>query len=558
MPLRTLRSHPSPLYRLPGKALVLIACALAVLLTTALLAVFAWRDRAATVERVATVATTAGMLVAEHAARLVETSDLILRRAMEMAGPPGAPLPADRATWERLGELARATPYVTAIWLGDAEGNAVLTTHDFPTPRLSAADRDYFQAHKAGGPGAGEEGLFVGRLDSSRYDNAPAVVLSRALRNADGGLRGFATVTVSQRYFRELYRGIDIGFPATVSLMRADGTVLVREPPDGSEGADGGGGAADGKAVTAQRAIDRFGLRTEVSIGHDAVLLPWRGRLDTYVSYGVLALLIVAGMGALAMQRARREREAEDALQRAYDTLEERVHQRTAELQDANARLEGAVADKEILLKEVQHRVKNNLTVICSLLRLQAGRLDERARFAFDESLRRIQSMSLVHELLYRSPEPARINFADYLRQLSDSLLRAAGASPVRVVVEADDWIVDVDRAMPLALIASELISNALRHAFPDGHAGTVRIALHPDGDGVTINGVTMAVSDDGIGLPADLPAPANARRRGGLGLMLVQSLANQAHAALHIDRVGGTTFTLTLSTAERRSSKAA
>ncbi|HYH18233.1 MAG TPA: histidine kinase dimerization/phosphoacceptor domain -containing protein, partial [Azospirillum sp.] len=385
MPLRTLRSHPSPLYRLPGTALVLIACTLAVLLTTALLAAFAWRDRSATVERVATIATTAGMLVAEHAARLVETSDLILRRAVELAGPPGAPLPADRATWERLAELARSTPYVTALWLGDARGNAVLSTHDFPTPRLNAADRDYFQAHAAG-----DAGLFLGRLDSSRYDNAPAVVLSRALRNADGSLRGFATVTVSPRYFRELYRGIDVGFPTVVSLMRADGTVLLREPAEG---------AGSGEAVTAQRTIERFGLRTEVAIGHDDALMPWREQVDTYISYGVLALLIVAGMGALALQRAKREREAENALQRAYDTLEERVHQRTAELQDANARLEGAVADKEILLKEVQHRVKNNLTVICSLLRLQAGRLDERARFAFDESLRRIQSMSLVHEL---------------------------------------------------------------------------------------------------------------------------------------------------------------
>ncbi|WP_431855742.1 sensor histidine kinase [Azospirillum sp.] len=535
MPLRTFRSHPSPLYRLPGTLLVMIACALSILLTAGLLGVFAWRDRDAAMDRATGVAANVSLLVAEHAARLIQIGDLTLRRAIELAGPPGAPLPVDRAAWGRLAEIAGAAPQVVSIWIGDAEGNAVLGSREYPAPRLSAADRDYFQAARtATGPVP-----FIGRIQASRDGTGELLVLSRPLPAEPGGFRGFVTVTLSPARFGEIYRAFDIGYRTIVTLERADGAVLAHE--SGGEGADDS--PNDGEAITAKRAVEGYGLVAGVAIPLSSVRAEWRSRLGTYAAYGLGAELVVIGIGLLALQRARREREAEDALQHAYDTLEEHVRQRTGELEDANHRLEGALADKEILIKEVQHRVKNNLQVICSLLRLQAARLDERSRLAFDESLRRIQSMSLVHELLYRSNEPARINVADYLRQLCDSLARASGPTPVRVSVEAEGWILDVDRAMPLALIASELVSNALRHAFPDGHAGHVMVTLRPGTDGMR-----MEVHDDGVGLPADLPpAPTAGKRRGGLGLMLVQSLARQAHADLRIERGGGTRFILTI-----------
>ncbi|NYZ16294.1 sensor histidine kinase [Azospirillum sp. RWY-5-1] len=262
---------------------------------------------------------------------------------------------------------------------------------------------------------------------------------------------------------------------------------------------------------------------------------------------GILALAAVLGVGAVALHRGRREREAEDALRDSYDLLEERVRQRTTELQDANARLEAAVADREVLLKEVQHRVKNNLQVICSLLRLQSARLDERSRHGFDESLRRIQSMSLLHDLLYRSDQPARINYAQYLRALCDQLARAGGPSPVRLTVEAEDWDLDVDQVTPLALIASELVSNALHHAFPDNHAGEVMVRLARDE-----TGMTLSVRDNGVGLPPDQPFPGDRRRR-GLGLVLVQALAQQAGAKVRLDRESGTHFALTVPAANER-----
>lgn len=222
------------------------------------------------------------------------------------------------------------------------------------------------------------------------------------------------------------------------------------------------------------------------------------------------------------------------------------LEERAAELERANARLAAAVQDREILLREVQHRVKNNLQVICSLLRLQSARLDAGSRRGFDESLRRIQSMSLVHDLLYRSDRPARINYGEYLRALCEQLVRSGGPTAVSVEVRAVDWDLDVDQATPLALIASELVSNALLHAYPTGQSGIVEVCLdRRDG------GTALLVRDRGIGLPHAVTSPGAVRRR-GLGLILVEALARQVDATVTIDRTGGTTFRLTLPAAGR------
>ncbi|MBP2313653.1 sensor histidine kinase [Azospirillum soli] len=547
MPLRALRSHPSPLYRLPGTALVLIACILAMLLTIGLSSIFAWRDREATFRHATDIAGNVGLLVAEHAARLVETSDLILRQTIQLAGPPDAPLPTDRATWERITALIPTTPYLTSVWLIGPDGGVAMSTRQFPPPNINVADRDYFQAIKVG------EERVISAVDDNRYSGGPLIVLLRPLPAPSGQFRGAAAVAVSPRYVRDIYQSFDIGYARSITLRKADGTILLRET-EGTAGASADRG--DGTAIAVQWPVDDTGLSAEVAIPRASIVEHWRKRLWAYASYSLAAVAMVTVIGALAIQRARREREAEDALQHAYDTLEERVHRRTAELERTNAQLEAALTDKEVLLKEVQHRVKNNLQVISSLLRLQAARIDEKARRGFDESLRRIQSMSLLHELLYRSDQPARIDFATYLRQLCDGLVRSGNPTGARLTIETQPWTVDVDQATPLALIASELVSNALLHAFPNGHPGTVSVELLPDAEGMR-----MTVRDDGVGLPPGVPSPQ--RRSGGLGLVLVQALTQQAGATLHIDRGSGergngTAFTVSIPANGARHSKAA
>ena len=218
------------------------------------------------------------------------------------------------------------------------------------------------------------------------------------------------------------------------------------------------------------------------------------------------------------------------------------MRDRTAQRQ-LEAQLRASLQDKDVLLKEVYHRVKNNLQVVCSLLDLQADALaDPQARAVFDDCQRRIQAMALVHEALYQSRSLARVHVGDYARRLAVDLLRAQSVEleRLRLTVEADEVWLPAEKAVPCGLILNELLTNCVKHAFPGGRAGEIRLAVRADAGAQ----VTLLVGDDGVGYP---PA-VDLRQTDSLGLQLVCLLTEQLGGTIALERQGGTAVTVRFS----------
>ena len=213
-------------------------------------------------------------------------------------------------------------------------------------------------------------------------------------------------------------------------------------------------------------------------------------------------------------------------------------------------RLRATLREKEVLLEEVHHRVKNNLQVITSLLGLQARSIkDSATRIKFDESRYRIQAMAILHEILDESSSLAEIDFADYIQRLAAHLVRSYGASGrIRMRLLLDPLSCHRDVALPCGLIVNEVLSNALKYAFPGGKAGEVQIELRREPGG----GVHLRIADSGIGLPRGCDWETSPT----LGLRLVRTLARQIEASLQVNSGNGTAFSITFRDGLRNGSK--
>ena len=212
-----------------------------------------------------------------------------------------------------------------------------------------------------------------------------------------------------------------------------------------------------------------------------------------------------------------------------------------SELKQAEERLQAALHEKEVMLKEIHHRVKNNLQVISSLVDLQADAIDNPALSGLFQDVRdRVRSMALVHETLYRSDNLAHVEFAEYATSLLDNLWRSHGSSANRIRLKLDLQAVSltVGKAVPCGLILNELAVNALKHAFTDRDEGEVTVMLHTKPGGH----VSLCVCDNGIGLPTGL----DWRQSRSLGLRLVQMLTGQLNGTMEVKSNGGTEFRIT------------
>jgi two-component sensor histidine kinase/CheY-like chemotaxis protein len=217
----------------------------------------------------------------------------------------------------------------------------------------------------------------------------------------------------------------------------------------------------------------------------------------------------------------------------------EKLRQEVAERRAVEKALRTSLAEKEVLLKEVHHRVKNNLQIVSSLLSLQALKFDDALSAAFMDSQARVRAMALVHEKLYRSGDLSRIYFPDYLRQLSTFLLQAyrPKGKAVDSDIQCHDLCLPVDFAIPCGLIVNELFTNSLKHAFPGRSSGTIRLRASQEG-----SQAHLVVEDDGVGFPPDFVV----EQAESLGLQLVTNLTHQLSGTLTVDSdPSGSRFTL-------------
>jgi PAS domain S-box-containing protein len=210
------------------------------------------------------------------------------------------------------------------------------------------------------------------------------------------------------------------------------------------------------------------------------------------------------------------------------------------ERKKAEDRLQESLQEKEVLLREIHHRVKNNMQVISSLLNLQSRQIkDPDVLEMFKESQRRIRSMALIHERLYQSSDLSRIEFSQYLRNLATHLFHSyqVDASRVQLRIEAEEVHLNVNTAIPCGLIVNELVSNALKHGFPEGRSGELDIDLRR----VAGDGYVLRVKDDGVGFPEGL----DFRKTETLGMQIVSTLVSQIDASIDLVRDKGTEFTI-------------
>jgi two-component sensor histidine kinase len=291
--------------------------------------------------------------------------------------------------------------------------------------------------------------------------------------------------------------------------------------------------------------------------------------LDQGIVYGVLSggtivsLLLFGLFRSLLNIQARKQKDI--ALKQAHEELEQRVAVRTEELRRANEFLQAEIIErkrsdeavrnslreKESLLKEIHHRVKNNLQIVSSLLRLQSAQIDNPiGKAAMQDMQNRVRSMAIIHEHLYRSENFSQVDMSAYIQTLCHKLMQAMVVRPDAILLHLDMVPVhlEIDQAIPCGLLLNELVCNSFKHAFPQGRKGEVRVELRPVDEGRQIH---LRVSDNGVGLPADF----DIKHLNSLGLELASDLASQIRGRLEIGPGPGATFDVVFTLGNRMES---
>lgn len=325
-------------------------------------------------------------------------------------------------------------------------------------------------------------------------------------------------------------------------LEASAGSVVSLPTPEGGYALGAIAGGAD-ILVSAQRTARESGaLRTMILEISGLVLLLGAGLVGVTLAANIVLVWPLRRL-TYSVQKWQIEGVFDTRITRSMPLELQRLGQAftraTRRLSRHEARLKKAMAHQELLMREIHHRVKNNLQIVASLLNLQASRIsnpDVRAEFALARD--RVRALATLHRTLYAEDRLDSLNMASFLKELCDQTLHIAGeesAARITLDVVADDFSMNPDQAVPLALIVTEIVTNSIKYAFPDGRHGTIAVRLTLQGPNVM-----LSVSDDGIGCLID---PASAADQHGIGLKLIRGFARQLNAEFEKNCEHGTRY---------------
>lgn len=434
---------------------------------------------------------------------------------------------------QRLKEIAEGSDLPWGIALIDPNGrlrNSTTGQHE-----VDLSDRPYFTALRDG-----HSGIYIGHAVMGRTSGEQSIPVAR--RRKGEGFDGVIVVSVRAETLISFFEKLKIDDQTIASVAKADGGVLARSPPippvvlgpetpfmraiaRSNSGTYAGTAGADGVERTyAFAQVGDLPLYAVYGFSLNRVVEHWRHDMYIAGAFALLGaiLLWIAGNRAVAVRRHR-------------DELAAQVEARTAELRSA-------LAEKNVLLREVHHRVKNNLSMIVAMVRIVGRGAPADAQGHFRDIAARISAVGRIYSQIHARGDLSVFDAAAYLREVCTEISRAFGSDRIRMRVDIAPADIDVDTALPLGLIVSELVTNALKHAFVGREGGDILVRLRQE-DGVGI----LTVRDNGQGLPATVRPSAS-------GLGLVEVLARQIDGAVSRKTrpEGGAQFRVTFKVSRR------
>jgi len=449
---------------------------------------------------------------------------------------------ATAATMRDLRLLRQALPVVSSLWIIDPQGRVIATSIEAASgaepfnlsdrPSFILAEQDRSKTHVVGPQ--------IGRIDER-----PFFALTRAVMDNSGRFLGVVVVSLDPEVIVQNLRTVDQSFAAHVVVFRDNGEVLVSLPELPGTYAERRAPAALMQALGFDEAIEgpqpgsssafvwrlsNYPVYVSVDLPRSVIVDRWVGN-SWYLLVSILATLLGLTVAFWALHR---RAVVED---RAALALDREVARQTANLRHA-------VHEKDLLLRELHHRVKNNLQVVMSLLSLQAQRSEGDPKTYFQESQRRLAAIAKMHQHLYLLSDVAALSLVPYLRELATEIAAAHGCDDnVEIEVAGDDVSVALDQATAIVLMAGEVMSNAFKHAYRDGRSGRLVVEV-----GRSEQGASIIIQDDGPGF-AEGNVPSDS-----LGMLLIRNLAIQARGTVSYTGGRGGRFELHFDTSSQDS----